>query len=230
LTIDLQTPISLTGFTSSSLVPFTCGSWSISGKYVEGGYLSKVYQTPTSHYMVVVRYNLLFMGSTWSNQDTMTVAVDENITTFQYKCGYPSSICSTQDCPRIGDIKASHNASNATVLFTSSVLNSSGDSWGISNLIIALLTCNLKCNTCFGPTPHQCLSCSNNSYLLGNTCVKQCPVMAIPSLNLCVPSCPGGFYSVISTKTCSPCSKGCTVCTGPLSTNCILDIIEPSLW
>jgi proprotein convertase subtilisin/kexin type 5 len=83
----------------------------------------------------------------------------------------------------------------------------------------------LKCNTCFGPSPNQCLSCSNNSYLLGNTCVRQCPAMSVPSINLCVPSCPGGFYSVMSTKTCSSCSKGCTVCTGPLQSNCILDSI-----
>lgn len=165
------------------------------------------------------------MGSAWSSSDTMTVAVDDNITTFGFRCSIPTSICSDQDCPKIGDILASHNASNATVVFTSNILNSSGASWGISNLIIALRTCNLKCNTCFGSSPNQCLSCSNNSYLLGNTCVGQCPIMAIPSQNLCVPSCPGGFYSVFSTKTCSPCSKGCTVCTGPLQSNCILDAV-----
>lgn len=166
--------------------------------------------------MVVVRFNILFMGTGWSVNDLITVAVDHNITSFKFGCPNPSAICTTHDCPRIGDIKASHNISNTTIVFRSNVLNSSGASWGISNLIVALLTCNIQCNSCFGPSPNQCLSCSNNSYLLGNTCVDQCPIMAIPNSNLCVPSCPGGYYSVSATKTCSPCSSGCSVCNGPL--------------
>lgn len=197
---------------------------------MEGGFLSKTYNTPINHYMVVLRYNLIFMGNSWSTADTMTVAVDSNVTSFNYKCANPTVICTSRDCPKIGEIKATHNASTAVVTFTSNILNTSGSSWGISNLIVVLLTCNASCNTCFGPAAHQCLSCSNTSFLLGNTCVKQCPVMSVPSLNLCTPACPGGFYPVTTTSTCSPCSKGCSVCTGPLQKNCILDVNEPSLW
>lgn len=177
-----------------------------------------------------MRYNLLYMGNSWSAADTMTVSVDDNITTFGYKCAYPKAICTTKDCPKIGEIKATHNASTAVVTFTSNILNSSGSAWGISNLIIVLKTCNSSCHTCFGPAAHQCLSCSNSNYLLGNTCVKQCPIMAVASLNLCVPACPAGFYPVTLTNSCSPCSKGCSVCTGPLQSNCVLDVVEPSLW
>ena len=221
----MKSPISLAGFSSSTPIPFTCGSWQLSGKYVEGSYLSKIYQTPAAHYMVVLRYNLLFMGASWSTADVMTVSVDSNVTKFNYKCSVPSAICTTKDCPKIGEIRAAHNVTNATVIFTSSVLNTSGSSWGISNLIVAILTCYSGCDSCFGPSPNQCLSCTNNSYLLGNTCVKRCPVMSIPKLNLCAAACPGGFYPVITTNSCSPCSKGCSVCTGPLQTNCVLDVI-----
>lgn len=102
MTVDLQSPISYVGFTGSTLTPFSCGGWVLSGNYVEGGYLTKKYDTPINHYMVVLRYNLIYMGNGWSPADTMTVTVDDNTTTFGYKCAYPTTICNTKDCPKIG--------------------------------------------------------------------------------------------------------------------------------
>lgn len=71
------------------------------------------------------------------------------------------------------------------------------------------LLCDMNCKTC-EVNSTNCLSCGFSSlgyvvYLNANICVQQCP---------------DGFYEDTSSKQCKPCNDGCTLCSGPLLTEC----------
>lgn len=51
--------------------------------------------------------------------------------------------------------------------------------WGVKDLVIAGKKCDSKCETCFGPNPSDCMSCTQGYYLLGNICVEKCQYYAL---------------------------------------------------
>lgn len=70
-------------------------------------------------------------------------------------------------------------------------------------IICRCLTCHADCLACFGGAQDQCLSCTNDSYFLNNSCVERCP------------------FQMFSDKTgrCDFCSLACEGCEGD-ATNC----------
>ncbi|XP_065206948.1 epidermal growth factor receptor isoform X2 [Planococcus citri] len=68
-------------------------------------------------------------------------------------------------------------------------------------------TCDPECSKegCWGPGPHQCLSCAHLQY--GNQCIPSCDVKP-------------GLYKANSSQ-CMPCHEECqSICTGPGAENC----------
>lgn len=51
--------------------------------------------------------------------------------------------------------------------------------WGIREMIVGMKTCSNNCEKCYGPLESECLACKEGSYLLGNSCIKKCPVLKI---------------------------------------------------
>lgn len=68
------------------------------------------------------------------------------------------------------------------------------------------IPCNSSCQTCFGESSDQCLSCSLPKLLLGSTCVAECPN--------------GMFHSQV-THTCESCQATCESCSGPTNSDCL---------
>ena len=71
------------------------------------------------------------------------------------------------------------------------------------------LLCSSNCLTCV-TTSTNCLTCGfstigANLYLFGSSCLLTCP---------------NGYYANPLTSTCDICHYGCSICTGPLLTNC----------
>lgn len=122
-------------------------------------------------------------------------------------------------------------ASTALAKFSStSAQAKSVASWGISNLMVVLKTCHSQCSSCFGPTINDCYTCSSGFFLLGNACLDKCPLLSIPSMNLCTVSCPNNYFKVQTTMRCEPCAIGCSICSGPLEADCITEEQIGSLW
>lgn len=73
--------------------------------------------------------------------------------------------------------------------------------------------CDAGCNQeegCFGPGPHQCFSCAEDSFtVLSNNLTR---------IN-CVGACPAGMYAD-ERRQCHPCHAECEQCFGPSSTQC----------
>lgn len=96
------------------------------------------------------------------------------------------------DCYQTIEFVINHNNSFLFLNF-SALYNQSNpliQFWGIKDLIIISKNCHSTCLTCVGPLVTDCTSCYSGSYLNGNTCVATCPVLYIPSLNLCTITCP----------------------------------------
>ena len=64
--------------------------------------------------------------------------------------------------------------------------------------------CDAACLTCNGGATNNCLSCTNNNYLFGSTCVSVCP---------------NGYYPA-SDFICKACHSSCQLCNNPLATDC----------
>jgi hypothetical protein len=138
-------------------------------------------------------------------------------------------LCTTGDCLRVREVNQTHTGTELTVRFGStSVDPKTIKSWGVKDLLIVQKTCHSRCGSCFGATSNDCYTCTTGFFLLGNACLETCPILIIPSLNLCAVSCPNTFYIVKSTSACEPCSDGCNVCSGPLETDCVVDNKEQS--
>jgi hypothetical protein len=58
--------MALTGYASSSLVPYTCSSYDFSGRYSNTDWISKNFTgIGANHYELVIRFSVGYMG-TWS--------------------------------------------------------------------------------------------------------------------------------------------------------------------
>lgn len=229
---DLTAPISLSGFEGTSLSTFACGSYQLSGQYGVGDYLQKTYATSLAHYQLVVRFNIAFMGP-WSSADQLIVTVDGNSYYFNYTCtpDVMAPLCTSNDCVRIREVNQSHGGPTALVRFASTSTDpKTTKSWGLKDLLIVQRTCHSRCGSCFGPTINDCYTCAAGFFLLGNACLDACPLLNIPSLNLCAVSCPNSYYAVKASSSCEPCSDGCSVCSGPLEADCVVDNQAQSSW
>uniref|UniRef100_A0AAY4DIR2 P/Homo B domain-containing protein n=1 Tax=Denticeps clupeoides TaxID=299321 RepID=A0AAY4DIR2_9TELE len=66
--------------------------------------------------------------------------------------------------------------------------------------------CHKYCQQCTGPEKSQCLSCSQNHFLLNGTCVNDCPV---------------GTFRDIAQQKCDLCHPSCLSCVGKHSHECL---------
>lgn len=146
------------------------------------------------------------------------MAVDGYSYTWTYNyCSRSQTVCSSfnnTDCMKIYQHIISHNSSNATVRFTSSITETDPlqQYWGIKDLIIGAKMCSSKCATCYGPADADCITCAADYYLLGNLCVSKCEFFALTDKRLCVEECPLAYFQS-GNNICSPCQPDCIVCT-----------------
>ena len=182
--------LSLGGYSTSSLVPVTCDKYTLSGAYVQGGYISKTFTNlPLNHYEIVIRFNIGYIGSWNASSDEIYLSADSTITTFNASCDHSEDLCSGSgtDCIRIREAIVEHNASSVTLNFTSSIVETNPlvQYWGIKDLIVAVRKCHYQCNTCYGPLSSDCITCEDGYYLHGNKCVKECSGLKVEDKKQC---------------------------------------------
>ncbi len=113
-----------------------------------------------------------------------------------------------------------HNTSYVFLNFSAltSETNPLVQKWGIKELIVTAKMCHGYCETCYGGTNTNCLSCASGYYLQGNVCLPTCDLglYSIADQRLCATTCPSSYFGTINStngaKICSPCSSGCLVC------------------
>ena len=68
--------------------------------------------------------------------------------------------------------------------------------------------CHNSCQTCLGPSPSECLSCSSDHIFFLNKCWKSCPV---------------GYYEMGTSEgpSCGRCHTSCRTCSGPTEGECL---------
>lgn len=148
----------------------------------------------------------------------MQLTVDGHTEAWMYRyCqdDFNTTLCvSDEDCIKVKQRIISHNSSNVTIRFTSSIAETDPNvkSWGIKDLLIAARLCHSRCLTCFGPNSSDCITCAENYFLLGNLCVQKCEFYALTDKRICVESCPLGYFAS-GNNICSPCQPNCFVCT-----------------
>lgn len=171
--------MSLTGYSSSSLIPQQCSNYTLSGHYITHDYIAKNFTNiPPNHYAIIIRFSIVSIGN-WTNQSITLITNDTytlNSYSFPYICTDPDDICDqgTMDCIKAHDVILPHNTTSLIVNFTTNYTFIDNQFWGINNLIIAAKLCHPYCLLCFGGNQSQCFSCAENNYLQGNYCQKQC--------------------------------------------------------
>ena len=75
--------------------------------------------------------------------------------------------------------------------------------------------CDSSCQACNGPAPSDCTVClPTNLRIPGqNNCYTKCPGKYVAYSNLCLLSCPNGFFN--NSGTCESCISPCVNCTNP---------------
>lgn len=146
----------MTGYSSSKPTPFLCSTYHLSGQYAAGDFLQKTFTNiPLNHYQLIIRFGIAYLGA-WSLNDETQLAIDGHTYTWIHVgCAVNQSLCiSSDECLKIRQQIISHNTSNLTVRFTTSIveIDPNQQSWGIKDLIIAARLCHSRCETCFGPS------------------------------------------------------------------------------
>ena len=82
----------------------------------------------------------------------------------------------------------------------------SGFAWGIRDVVVGVLRCDVSCSTCKGPTQYDCLSCPANQVLLNGDCV--CDVDSgyfndTQNGGVCTKNCTQNYYMNPVTRTCT---------------------------
>jgi hypothetical protein len=218
----LASSINLSSFQTNNPTPYNCtAAYPLSGSYSSGDYLAKTYDNllPASHYYLVVRFNMAFMGS-WLNTDMLAATVDGFQKVWNYSCNTNQAICTTSDCIRQYEVQRNHSSTSLSLNITATIANSPPtQSWGIREILIAVRICDSSCLTCYGPKANQCYSCQPNYFILGTACVVVCPHFTVRSVAVCLEDCPDSYYS--SQMDCEMCHPDCATCRGPESSDCI---------
>lgn len=214
------TQMNLTGYVSSSPVVKTCGIYQLSGQYVSTDYLTRTWVgLGVNHYKLVIRFSIGFIGTFAGNeayQVTINGGTSSTNHTFQYACTVFANICNaggtSSDCFYNYEAVASHATDQLTIKFTAltSQTNPLVQFWGVKDLLVVAFTCSPVCMTCTNPT--NCVSCPPRSYLIGSSCVKNCPFLSVPSLRTCVTACPTGYFLNSLNSFCEECPNGCMMC------------------
>jgi len=93
----------------------------------------------------------------------------------------------------------SHSSNSLTLRISSSISETDPayQFWGVKDLNIFAKMCSPKCDTCFGPSSGECITCANGYFLWGNLCVKECDDLYYPEKRMCVQECPVGTFENI---------------------------------
>jgi hypothetical protein len=57
------------------MLPHNCGPYFLSGNYISGDRISKVYKTEKPHFMIILRFNIIYMGI-WQENDLIIISMD----------------------------------------------------------------------------------------------------------------------------------------------------------
>ena len=107
------------------------------------------------------------------------------------------------------DFTFSQNTPDLTLTINTTIINSySDESWGINNIQIIQLLCDVSCFSCTGPYNTDCEKCAAKYY-------------ADPSTGLCVKNCSDGYYGDADSGQCLNCDPTCQMCDGPDYVNCL---------
>lgn len=74
----------------------------MSGQYVAGDYISKTFALPANHYVVMVRFSIVFVG-TWDAADEIVLTMEGQNYTYLYNTCPSQNLCSAAgtDCVKI---------------------------------------------------------------------------------------------------------------------------------
>lgn len=82
----------LGGYKTTKASPVTCGTYSLSGEYVAGDYLSKTFEIPESyggHYEIAIKFVIGYIGA-WTNTDQIYMKLNGKQYTYNYSCFEPT--------------------------------------------------------------------------------------------------------------------------------------------
>lgn len=140
----------LSGYSTSKPAPQICDQYTLSGQYVAGDFIQKTFTgIPANHYQLVIRFGVGYIG-TWNPTDQMNLEINGSPYSWLYHgCSYPQDLCSTStaDCFKIVEQVITHDTTNLTLKFSSSIaeVNPSVQYWGIKDLTIGVRTCHARC-------------------------------------------------------------------------------------
>ncbi|EAR95398.3 hypothetical protein TTHERM_00077020 (macronuclear) [Tetrahymena thermophila SB210] len=85
--------------------------------------------------------------------------------------------------------------------------------------------CDKTCQTCYGGSPDQCISCREPNFLFQNYCTDTCPQNLYKDLEIlkCVEDCTqykSNRFANQLTRNCQFCHSSCQKCTGPTNKEC----------
>jgi hypothetical protein len=194
-----------------------------------GGYSSvqKIFTgLGVNHYRLSVLYGYALMGvTTWSQQLLLqlidgggTITNDAEIPSC-VPDGLTGCIWSAGCYSNYANLNLAYSTDNLTLNFSLSTGLSSGQAWGIRDIVIILSTCDASCGSCVGATALDCISCASGLYFSGSICISSCPYYTLPDSDICVFSCPTYYFLNMINNYCEACPKGCQVCTS--SDKCI---------
>lgn len=206
-------------------------------KLVGGDYLYREIPINYPHYQLKLKFSMAFVG-VWSRvTDFIWMQLNDTLQihslNLDYNCDYLANgterLCNlvspnsfnAVDCFQYYDQTYYHNTSLMVVNFTSlsSERDASRQFWNLYDILVAVVTCDSACATCYGSAPSNCFSCANGFfYVDNNICQAPCPgtlpyVLPAPTNSLtgtCVAQCPQGFY--LSGSTCTACPSQCIAC------------------
>lgn len=214
-------------------------TYTFSGRYVSYDYLYKTFTLPTNHYRVIIRFGIGHIG-VWSAADYLQLSINDSLQSYFYTYAYNcntallENLCTTRvgnhiDCIGTYEQQIQHNTSMLVLNFTSltNIKDPNIQYWGLFDLLIVTLNCDVSCATCYGNLNTQCFTCNSGFYLSINTCSVTCPNYILPSnvtgTGSCVTACPNGYYAWPNATApnilCNACPFNCTSCIN--STNCL---------
>lgn len=125
----------------------------------------------------------------------------------------------TTDCIIVHENTILHNSTDLSIRLSANAVLTSGQFWGVKDLLIAVKLCFPYCATCYSPLVSQCFSCKTGYYLLGNYCLEKCTtgMYQLNVSNACVSVCPSRYYADSVASSCLDCSVGCLICSSASS-------------
>lgn len=130
-----------------------------------------------NHYQVTVLYGYALMTTAAWTQPLVLQLIDSNGTVTNHTntpaCtpdGLTGCLWSS-GCYSNYVTTVSYSSNTLTLNFLLETALSTGQAWGIRDIIIVLVTCDASCATCTAATSADCITCASGLYFSGTKCI-----------------------------------------------------------